>query len=148
MVMLVPATVSWVSRERPLTPSAAVACAAAARTLAVRVATLDDGRASRLHAARSTSGEALFVLRGAADDLPWIDGILYLGLEPGVDGLLLPTTRRPDVPLDVFARAIAARFPRIALPLAVLEQPRRVIAMGGLRPLDREALRHWLEGTS
>ena len=137
--MLPLAEVQWVSRVAPLVPSAAVATGLAAVALARRVLALDDEHRTRLTGGASAH---TFVVRG--EELPWADGVAYLGIDPAAEGLLLPTMRRPDVPPDLFARAVYARFPGVARPLAVLES-RRVLPLGETRAIDVDALRRWLE---
>ena len=129
----------WVSRVDPLAPAAAVATGDAAFALVRRVLALSEEHRLRLVCAASAN---VFVVRG--EELPWVDGVAYLGVDPAAEGLLLPTTRRPDLPPDLFARAVYARFPHAARPLAVLES-RRVLPLGAARAIDAYALRKWLE---
>lgn len=131
--------VPWVSRDEPLAPAVAVATGDTASALARRVLALNDEHRARLACAASAD---VFVVRG--EELPWVDGVAYLGVDPAAEGLLLPTTRRPDVPPDLFARAVYARFPHAARPLAVLES-RRVLPLGVARPIDVDAVGKWLE---
>lgn len=137
--MLPLSDVPWVSRVEPLAPAAAIATGDAALALARRVLALSDEHRARLAGAASADA---FVVRG--EELPWVDGVAYLGVDPAAEGLWLPTTRRPDVPPDLFARAVYARFPDAARPLAVLES-RRVLPLGAARTIDADALRQWLE---
>lgn len=131
--------VAWLTRSEPLTPSAAIAIGEAAIALAQRVLALTDEQRARFTIAAS---ETTFVVSGS--ELPWVDGVVYLGSDPTAEGLLLPTTKRPDVPLDLFARAIYARFPDAPRPLAVLES-QRVLPLGATRAVDVAALQKWLE---
>jgi len=136
--MLPLAEVQWVLRVAPLVPSAAIATGPAAIALAQRVLALDDEHRAQLSGGVSAE---TFVVRG--EELPWAEGVAYLGVDPAAEGLLLPTTRRPDAPLDLFARAVYARFPSAPRPLAVLES-RRVLPLGATRTIDTDALRRWL----
>lgn len=132
--------IAWVSRLVPLFPSAVVAIGDAAPVLARRLLALSDEQRARLVGAASPG-----VLIVCGEELPWVDGVAYLGVDPAAAGLLLPTTRRPDLPPDLFARAVYARFPDATRPLAVLESG-RVLPLGAARAIDAEAVRRWLEG--
>lgn len=140
--MIAPVPIAWQARTTPLVPSAVVAFGYGARALARRVLALDAAHRGRLLGAGS---EDFLIVRGASGDLPWTDGVLYLGHDAEAPQLLLPTNRRPDVPLDLFARAIVTRFADQAHPLAVVESPALVIPLGGERRIDEAALRRWLE---
>ena len=90
-----------VPRPEPLVPQAAIAIDDAARALAERLLRLPDEHRSRLHGA---AGERFLLVCGTEPDLPWCDGIGYLGRDPAAPGLLLPTTLTVDVPLPLFER--------------------------------------------
>lgn len=72
---------------------------------------------------------ALVVL-GPEPELPWVDQVLYLGIDPRAPGLLLPTHRAPTVPIDLLARALTGGR-RLAPPIAVLDEPALALALGG-----------------
>ena len=91
-------------------------------------------------------GPALIVLVGARADLPWIDGIVYLGRDPAAPALLLPTTLAPDVPPALLERAVLARLSGAAPPIAVLVDPPALVPLGEARPVDRGVLARWVEG--
>jgi hypothetical protein len=135
-----PLPIAWRVRATPLAPVAVVAFDDAARALARRLLTLDGDHLARL---TGSAAAAVLVLRGATEDLPWVDGCIYLGVDREAERLLLPTARRPDVPIDLFARAIAARFGEGAL--AVVDAPPRVVSLEAGRSIDADALRGWLE---
>jgi hypothetical protein len=42
------------------------------------------------------------------DELPWIDGVIYLGLLPGTTDVLIPVHHRPQLHPDLVARAGAS----------------------------------------
>ena len=141
--------VAFVPREPPLVPAAAVAVGPAARRLCQRL--LEDD--SRLAELRGLGGSDLLLVLGDADSLPWSDGIAYLGHDPAAPRLLLPTALRPDVPLDLFERALLRhgqsgareRQPLAAGgPLAVLASPRRLVQVGLARRIERPLLERWL----
>jgi hypothetical protein len=71
-------------REPPLTPEGVVGLECASELAIATLRRLDAG--SELHAA---AGHGWLVVLGAAEDLPWADGCIYVGR----DGpLLIPTT--------------------------------------------------------
>lgn len=117
---------AWRSRQAPAEAQAAVAWGDAARRLHGRLALLAAEHASRLHA--TANGDVL-VVTGATADLPWVDGVAYAAPSASAPQLWLPTSWEPDVPQDLLAQALAARFKRS--PLLVWRGPQAVI------PLDR-----------
>lgn len=120
--------VAWVPREPPLAPVGVAGRGAVAAALAGAC----RGRAGLV----GVAGDGVVVVLGAADALPWVDGCVYLGRDPDGPGLLLPTTTRPDAPLALYARAVLARCPDGAAPVAVLRDPPLLVPLGGARPLD------------
>jgi hypothetical protein len=105
----------WLPREPPLEACAVVAFGEAAKKL----------RVPKSMPCIRTAEMVLLI----GDDLPWADGVVYLGRDPAAPKLLLPTTLRPDVPLDLFERALLKKFEDA--PLAVIGD--RVISAGHAR---------------
>jgi hypothetical protein len=105
--------------------------------LARRLLAFDEAEAAAL---RGVAGPGLLALLGEAASLPWVDGILYLGEDPAAPGLVLPTTRFPSVPPALLDRALRARFPDLAPPLAVLPAEQRLFSLAGARPVARARL--------
>lgn len=128
-----PVAVTWVEREPPLRPVAAAAVGDAARHLLMLLA---QRPLEGLSGVVSHEPFAVVIL-AEADSLPWVDGVVYLGRDPIASGVLLPTTRRPDVPGDLFARAVLARVPMQGWPVAVLETPMLLLPVGSARRLGR-----------
>ena len=128
----------WRPRASPLTPVAVAARGDVARALARRLLALDDDALSAL---RGVAGADVLLVAGT--DLPWVDGVLYLGRDPAAAALLLPTALEPSVPAHFLERALEARFG--AGPLAVLPDPPAVVAAGAVRPIARETLAAWLD---
>jgi MoxR-vWA-beta-propeller ternary system domain bpX5 len=126
-------TPSWEQREPPLPPAAVLAKGDVVPRLAQRLLNRETHqRADDLRAA--TSADALLII-GSAEELPWVDGVVYLGWE---DGLLVPTTLRPTPPPYLLARAIERLSPtpptlRALVPglLFVSEYPSRAIDYDG-----------------
>lgn len=128
----------WTVREPPLSPRAVVALGEHARSLARRVLESDD---EALGALSGVSADDAIVIVGAGERLPWVDGAMYLGVDPEAPGLFLPTTLHPGVPAWLLARALGARFPDAPPgPLAVLPSTGGVVPLGPARPLDRARL--------
>lgn len=128
-----PLAVRWVARAVALAP-VAVHAEGPAR-LRLRDALL---RRASLAGLAGVGNAAVLVIAGEA--LPWAEGVGYLGRDPDAPGVLLPTLRRPAVPLDLFASAVLARVPREGWPVAVIE-PGLLVPLGSARGLGREDLR-------
>jgi hypothetical protein len=103
--------------------------------------TRDEASLSRLSGVR---GPGLLLVMGREADLPWIDGIVYLGKDPGAPSLLLPSALEPDVPPPLLERAILAHAPGIAAPIAVLVDPPALAGAGVARPVRRAELQAFL----
>src|SRR5262249_1650206 len=134
--------VAWRPRAVPLEPRAAAASGRAARALAARLLEREDATLARLS---GVAGEDVLLVAGAAAELPWVDGIVYLGRDVAAPSLLLPTCLEPVLPLPLVERALVAKLEAPALPLAALVSPDRLVAFGVARPLDRARLRAWIE---
>jgi hypothetical protein len=143
---VIPASIRvlWRPRARPLPPVGAAARGRAARALAERLTSRSDEALARLE---GVAGEDLLVVLGPADELPWTDGAIYLGRDPGAPSLLLPTTHEPSVPLPLLERALIARALRVpgaAPPLVVFPDPPLLASTLSARPLNRVMLMIWL----
>jgi hypothetical protein len=131
----------FTARLEPLRPCAAVAEGEAARRLARRLLARPDEALARLSGA---AGPGMIALLGAEEDLPWSDGVVYLGRDPAAPALLLPTALGPEAPLPLWERAFLAAAAGAAPPLAVLLGPLRAVPLGGARPVQRAVLAAWL----
>jgi hypothetical protein len=129
-------------RSIALDPVAAVGFGPVARTLAKWLLLLSD---DRLGALRGVAGDGLLAIVGESEVLPWVEGIAYLGRDPGAPRLLLPTSMQPLAPLEAFERAIARHASPEPAPWAVLAAPPCVFSMAGARMVQRERLKGWLE---
>jgi hypothetical protein len=135
-------------RAVPLAPAAVVARGKAAAALASRLARRDDAALGRLS---GVGAPGLLLLIGAAEELPWVDGVVYLGRDPEAPSLLLPTLLEPDVPAPLFERAILARARGAAPPIAVLVDSGYVGALvgaGAARAVGRAELSAFLGARS
>lgn len=134
--------VEWSVREPPLAPRAAAALGSAARALGARLLELDDEALRKL---TGVVGPESIVILGDEADLPWVDGVVYLGRDDEAPSLLLPTHSRPSAPgPGVFARAVHRRFSRLPPPLAVLPEAAAVVSCAGALRVSRARLEAWL----
>jgi len=129
--------VTFGPRASPLAPSAAAARGPAAVALARLLAARGDAALARL---AGVSGPGLLLVIGAAADLPWVDGIVYLGKDPRAPSLLLPSALEPDVPASLFERAVLSRAAGVDAPNAVLVDPPALAGGGAARPIRRAEL--------
>lgn len=91
---------TWARREPPLTPAAVLATGDATQALASAVRErLDAG----LELRAAADADSLLVL-GDAGDLPWVDGVRYLGWDGRT---LTPTTHRPLPSADLWRAAVS-----------------------------------------
>jgi hypothetical protein len=141
--------VTFGPRVVPLAPMGVVArgsaAAALARSLRARGLDADDtaslaARAARLTVARSSvagggaedpADETLCVL-GPRAELPWADGAVYVGREPGTTHLYLPIHRKPSVPAFLLERKLLAegRAPPIIFLDGFPDGRRVILALG------------------
>lgn len=130
--------IAFTTRDTPRPIEAALAHGEAASRFAARLLALDD---ATLQTLRGVASPSLLIIAGA--DLPWVDGVVYLGRDSGAPQLYLPTTRDPDVPAALVARAIARRHPRLPPPFAVLDEPRMIVSLAAAGVIDRQRLLAW-----
>lgn len=130
--------VRWIAREPPLEPGAVFASGAAARDV---LRSLARRPADALAELRGISSADVLLLLGPSRALPWAEGVEYLGVEPRTRGLWLPTQQRPDVPVDLFERAVRARVGCPDGPIAVLPERGRVLPI----PTGWRVDRIWIE---
>ncbi len=117
-------------RAEALSPRAVVGEGPVARALASR---LLESSEETLRQLRVVVTPALLVALGPEEALPWVDGVRYLGCEPGTPGLLFPTTREATVAATLLERALRRRH---HLP----EGPVALLSLEHLVPLGRAVL--------
>ncbi len=113
--------VIWNPRPEPLTPCGVAVRDEAARVLARRLLTRGPEELSRL---QGVHAPGLLVVMGEEQELPWVDGSVYLGREPGANRLLIPTTLACSVSLPLLERALCRQveaFQLAACPSARVE---------------------------
>lgn len=116
----------WTPRSEPLEPVGMTAQGEVARRLARRL----RGRAQELAGVRA--GDRLVIL---GPDLPWVDGVVYLGRQQPFHPVLTPTNLQPDWPLDWIAEVLKRKS---APPWAVL--PELVIGLSRASRIEDDML--------
>ena len=130
--------VTWQARTEPLAPCAVVAFAEAASELARRLLQRES-----LDGLSGVAGTDVLVVIAAEADLPWADGVVYLGAESAASTLLMPTTLAPSVPVALLERAIRMRLPNGAIH-AIVPGHGMVIPLDRARPIAATQLHAWL----
>ncbi len=133
--------IGWVPRAEPLPPVAVLGIGAAATALARRSLDRPDERLAKLS---GCAAAGVLVLSGPEEELPWADGVVYLGREDGTTGLLMPTRLAPSVPVPLLERALRRRFPLAAPPFVLVPEHSLVIPVGCAQTVDRQMLAGWL----
>lgn len=130
--------ISWTPRRTPLTAIAAAARGEAAAKLVKRLLARDD---AHLRLLRGVGSADLVLIAGPQDQLPWVDGVSYLGRVNGAPDILLPTNLQPTVPESLLARAIA--HAKMDPPVALLVDQRTLVSLAKALPLSRATLVAW-----
>lgn len=124
----------WRNRFDALAPSAVIAFDSSAKKLKEKLLALDD---EKLVLLQGVFAETLLFIAGAEENLPWTDGVIYLGKDALAPQIFLPTNRRPDVPLDLFEKKLLQNF-AAQKPFAVLEN--KIVPVGKMLPVSRKIL--------
>lgn len=82
------------------------------------------------------------IVLGPADQLPWVEEAVYLGLEPHQGQLYLPTLWCPNLPLDWIRPQLEKSAPP---PWLMLPQLLRPLALGRCSGLDVSSLLRFAE---
>ncbi|MEO7719157.1 MAG: hypothetical protein ABIY70_23410 [Capsulimonas sp.] len=133
-------TITWRTRDLPLEPVGVAASGAAAIAMARRLLDASD---ETLAALTGVSGDGFLIVLGPADQLPWADGVVYLGRDPSAAALFTPTTHIPSVPLALLAGALALRHPEVKPPLALVPNWPALVSFASARAIARETLAEW-----
>lgn len=124
----------WRNRFDALAPSAVIAFDSSAKKLKEKLIALDDEKLGLL---QGVFAENLLFVKGLAENLPWADGVIYLGKDALAPQIFLPTNRQPDVPLDLFEKKVLQIF-AAQKPFVVLEN--KIIPIGKMLPVSRNIL--------
>lgn len=126
---------TWCDEPQPPAPAALVATHALARTLLAKLQALaTDARAPLA----VTAHQDLLFVAGAAAMLPWCDGGAYAAPSADAPALWLPTTRRPDVAVDLLARRIEQQHG--ARPMLLWPDPAQLLPLDRLLPASDAVL--------
>lgn len=137
--MLSPFPLNWIPRDEPLIPIAVVSHGDTARRLIERVLKDDVEKMQRLNGVVVND---TIILTGKPEDLPWIIGVEYLGVDPDAPHLLLPTNSTLEMPVALLSEILYRKFLRA--PIAVVPSTKSLIPTDIARPLDRDRLLAWL----
>jgi len=133
--------INWMARDTPLLPTAVAAHGPASLRLARRLLQLPDESLSQLE---GVAGQNLILVQGTEQQLPWVDGVQYLGIDPAAPLLLLPTNYRPSLP-EAFVQKALLKKAGSNGRIAVLPSPLLLVPIHAARPVFRSVLAAWLE---
>lgn len=141
-------------RDVPLAPVVVLAESDAALALARRaLETLNEPDAPRLLGVAAREPVPLVALLGPSEELPWVDGARYFGIEPGAPRLRLSTTHGPAIddgtvlPSALLERALVAQLGATAKgPFVVTTRAGNphLISLATARPIEASLLRAFL----
>lgn len=134
---------TWSRREPPLAASGVVGEGAAALRLARALLLRDDAGLGRLE---GVAGGDLLVVTGPRADLPWADGVIYVGRERADVSVWMPVHVAPSAPTDLLQRAASLR--RLTLPVLLLPESGRAVSLADRRPIARGVLEAWVAARS
>ncbi len=126
--------IKWQNRFDSLAPVALIAFDEAAIRLKKKLLALSDEQLTQL---QGVFGKDLLFAAGDSENLPWVDGLIYLGKDVLAPSILLPTNLRPNLPVDLFERRLLRQFPD-QRPFAVVGE--QIIPVGKMRPISRKVL--------
>ena len=129
---------TWRPRFTPLVPVGVAARGAAATGLAHRLLRDPDS----LSHYKAVGAPGLLVILGEEKQLPWVDGVVYLGRDSQSPSLLFPTNLEPSVPAALLQRALADVHQG---PCALLLDPPSIVPLSEARTIARASLSKWLE---
>jgi MoxR-vWA-beta-propeller ternary system domain bpX5 len=131
---------AWQPRAVALTPAGLVAPASLAPAL---LALLRRRKATLLAALSVVATRDLLVLLGAADALPWLDGVRYCAPDPQAGNLWTPTHLMPSLPVDLVQTSLIERA--ASSPVLLWHAPEQLLPLAGA-PALTPSLLDWLDG--
>src|SRR5262249_37183525 len=97
----------------------------------------DDDSLAKL---RGVIGDGIVVVLGAADALPWIDGVRYIARAADEPNLLLPTGMCTRLAPPIVLRALLDKTPGLKPPIVLLPEPRAIVSLADARTIARARL--------
>lgn len=134
---------TWQPRFTPLVPVGVAARGISATRLANRLLRDPDS----LSHYKAVGAPGLLVILGEETQLPWVDGVVYLGHDSQSPSLLFPTNLEPSVPAALLERSLAAVHNQTG-PVALLLDPPSIIQLSEARTIARASVIKWLEADS
>lgn len=134
---------TWRPRLTPLVPVGVAARGKPATSLAQRLLREPDS----LSYYKAVGGPGLLVVLGEEKQLPWVDGVVYLGHDPQSPALLFPTTLEPSVPAALLERSLALVHNQRG-PCALLLDPPAIVPLSQARTIAQASLIKWLGANS
>ena len=131
---------TWRPRFTPLVPVGVAARGTAATSLAHRLLHDPDSLAQF----KGVAAPGLLVILGEEKQLPWVDGVVYLGHDSQSPSLLFPTNLEPSVPAALLQRCLTVAHNQHG-PCALLLDPPSIVPLSEARSLARASLIKWLE---
>ena len=126
---------SFTARTEPLPPRAVVARGACATRLADRITRMPEVDQRHL---RVVALPGLLIALADEALLPWVDGVEYLGVEPGT-GMWVPTTQTTSIAAELVERAMRRTGQIPDGPFALLGLT-TVVPLGRAAPATPHAL--------
>ncbi|MDZ4834303.1 MAG: hypothetical protein SGJ27_11050 [Candidatus Melainabacteria bacterium] len=134
--------VIWSPREYPLAPQAVASCSAAlARALTAKLLKKEE---SELRKLLCVAGKEVLLVIGEESDLPWLDGVVYIGQERN-STIYIPTIWQASAPLPLLERALLAANPSLMPPIAVLPFSSLIVSLAKPFIPDRQTLQSIME---
>jgi len=93
---------------------------------------------------KAVGARGLLIILGEEKQLPWVDGVIYLGRDSQSPSLLFPTNLEPSVPAALLQRAVEVVHNQHG-PFALLLDPPAIVPLSEARTIARASLIKWLE---
>ena len=126
---------SWVAEVAPPLPTGMIGLGDSARSLWQRLAALAEPERAALAV---TAHQDALIVAGKHSLLPWVEGARYLAPRTEAPALWLPTSERPDLPLELIAAAILRQHAQ--RPLLLWPLPSQLIPLHRLLPASDAVL--------
>ena len=135
--------IHWSARSPALPAVGAIARGEVAVATLAALLRLDDDALGALSGVRAQETVVILASSEGAE-LPWADGIVYLGVDPEAPALLLPARLRPSVHPQLLERAILSKMPPESAPVALSLPSGSLFGLACARPLSRPKLQETL----